>query len=587
MQPGVLVVSSLDGSGASQVPDALEAHGVRSPRIEESHGFTTVTWGLPTSDGGALLLSRGPRQHERDLTPGEVAALIDADDRDGLARMLPPFAAVRRVSDDLVVAVADTLGFRHVYHARGDGWAAFSTSAALLGRLARTSLDRDALAVQSLLGWQVGQDTLLEGVQKLRPGHIVHLGGGRCEEVPLRAPVLEPIGLDAAVDAASDLLRRHLTAYVSDHPDATLQLTGGQDSRILLSAIPRDLRPGVRAITLSVPGSPDVAIAAELARRSGMVHQVVALESLSDLDTAEAYALCRDSSTRLEGMADPLALAALTLAERRFDQGHRISGLGGEVARGFYYVGNPRSTAVTRARVARLAAWRMLANEAVDPAALATDFRERSREVTIDRIHAVMSATGREWLSATDDFYLDQRMQRWAGVTDTAVCFDRSVVNPMLDDRFITIARGLAPASKRQALFLARLQMALDADLGRVPLDERPPPAAYAHPGPRNRVRAATTMARKAAKKVRQRVGHDTRPAAGGVVLAAKVTEHWRRHPGLLDAVRGTGLLSESWLDGMLAGTHDPAPSTVAFLLNLECLPLDVTAPRSVTTPPR
>ena len=176
------------------------------------------------------------------------------------------------------------------------------------------------------------------------------------------------------------MLRQHLSAYVADHPDATLQLTGGQDSRILLSAIPRELRPGIRAITLSVPGSPDVEIAADLARRSGMVHQVVALESLADLNPAEAHALAREASWRLEGMADPLALAALALVERSFDQGHRISGLGGEVARGFYYVGNPRRTAVTRRRVARLAAWRMFANESVDPAALAPDLRERSRD---------------------------------------------------------------------------------------------------------------------------------------------------------------------------------------------------------------
>ena len=66
-----------------------------------------------------------------------------------------------------------------------------------------------------------------------------------------------------------------------------------------------------------------------------------------------------------------------------------------------------------------------------------------------------MAATGKPWLAATDDFYLSQRMQRWAGVTDTAVCLDRSVVNPMLDDRFIAIARGMAPESKRGSLFLA------------------------------------------------------------------------------------------------------------------------------------
>ena len=270
------------------------------------------------------------------------------------------------------------------------------------------------------------------------------------------------------------------------------------------------------AITLKVPGSPDAEIAGDIALRSGLRHHVEELESLEAMTSEEAFRLCVEASQRLEGMADPVALAGLTMAERRFDQGHRIAGLGGEVARGFYYLGNPRDPTVTRARVARLAAWRMFANEAIDPGALAADLRDGARERAIDRIFELMAGTGKEWLAATDDFYLDQRMQRWAGVTDTAVCLDRSVVNPMLDDRFIAIAQGMSPQSKRGSRFLGRLQMALDPALGRLPLDSRPPPEAYAHPGPRNRVRAMQTLARKAAVKARQRFVHDTRPPAGG-----------------------------------------------------------------------
>jgi len=38
----------------------------------------------------------------------------------------------------------------------------------------------------------------------------------------------------------ADILRRWIAAYLSDHPDSVLQLTGGHDSRILLAAIPLD-----------------------------------------------------------------------------------------------------------------------------------------------------------------------------------------------------------------------------------------------------------------------------------------------------------------------------------------------------------
>jgi asparagine synthase (glutamine-hydrolysing) len=574
MQQGVLAVSRRDGADVSVVRAALHAAGAHDIVLVEGDQLVLASWGGLRPDLPNLwLLSRGPRRHESAVRPVEVAALLDAGDAAGLAEVLPAFAAARRTGRDTAVAVTDALGFRHLYHSQGRGWSAFSTSARALALLGNHPIDLEALSLQSLLGWQVGQATPYAGVTKLAPGGLVRLRGGGLEIVDGRPGEPEALELDQAVERAADLLRHNLTAYVNDHPDASIQLTGGQDSRILLSAVPPELRRGLTAITLSVPGSEDVAIAADICARTGTRHHVEALASLDGLSPEEAYGECAEASVRLEGMADPLALAALTMAERGLDQGHRISGLGGEVARGFYYLGGPRPRPVTRARVARLASWRMFANEAVDPGALTPSLREHARDQAVDRIHGLMAATGKDWLAATDDFYLEQRMQRWAGVTDTAVCLDRSVVNPMLDDRFIAIAQGMSPESKRGSLFLARLQMALDPELGRLPLDGRPPPQAYASPGLRNRARAVQTVGSKAVAKARQRFGHSTRPPAGGTVLAAKVVEMWRREPGLLDPAREQGVLDDAWLDRVLTGVVDPAPSSVAFVLNVAALP--------------
>ena len=573
MQQGVLALSRRRGARAVDVRAVLRAAGVDGDVVVvDEHDLAVASWGLEPAAPDLWLLSRGPRRHERDLGPAEVAALLDAGDAVGLAEVLPAFAAVRRSADGTATAVTDALGFRHLYHSQGPGWGAFSTSARALALLGEQPVDREALSLQSLLGWQVGQSTPYVGVSKMMPGTLARLSQGRLDLEDGRPGTPESIGLDEAVERAADLLRRSLTAYVSDHPDATIQLTGGQDSRILMSAVPPELRRGLTAVTLSVPGAEDVDIAAAICSRTGTRHRVEALASLDGLSSAEAYAACAESSLRLEGMADPLALAALTMAERRLEQGHRISGLGGEVARGFYYLGRPRDPAVSRTRVARLTSWRMFANESADQAALAPALRDGARDRAVDRIHALMSGTGKDWLAATDDFYLEQRMQRWAGVTETAVCLDRSVVNPMLDDRFIAIAQGMSPESKRGSLFLARLQMALDPDLGRMPLDGRPSPEAYADPGLANRLRSARTLGGKAARKVRQRLGRSTRPPAGGAVLASKVVDHWRHHPELLGPARDGGLLDPVWLDGVIAGAIDPAPSSVAFVLNVTLL---------------
>lgn len=577
--PGVLALS-LRGPGdtaAADVRTALASVGVHDATLREDAQpegrLVVATWGgLEPAVDGTLLLSRGPRRHESDLHVAEVADLLAHRDVTALSEVLPPFAAFRCLPGGKAVAVTDALGFRHLYHAQWAERAAVSTSARLLALLAERPIDRDAVALQSLLGWQVGTSTLFQGVVKLGAGTLAELGVGRLQLVEAPRPDPAHLGLDDAVDRAVTVLRANLGAYVTDHPDATLQLTGGQDSRILLSAVPPDLRRGLRAMTLRVPGSPDADIAADIAERCGLRHHVEQIEDLGAVSPEDALAACLAASRRLDGMADPVALASLAMAESRFDQGHRIAGLGGEVARGFYYLGNPRDATVTRAKVARLTAWRMFANEAIDPAALVADLRRDAREKAIDRIYALMAGTGREWLAATDEFYLDQRMQRWAGVTDTAVCLDRSVVNPMLDDRFIAVARAMSPDSKRGSRFLGRLQMALDPGLGRMPLDGRPPPAAYADPSLLNRALAAQTLARKAVVKARQRVGGRTRPPAGGAVLAAKVVEQWRNEPESLRAALTHGVLDEAWVERVVSGEVDPAPSTVAFVVNVAAL---------------
>ena len=68
-----------------------------------------------------------------------------------------------------IVAAADVLGFRHLYYGQGEDFAVLSTSARAVGACLGNDLDREAIALQSLLGWQVGQRTLFGGVHKLGP----------------------------------------------------------------------------------------------------------------------------------------------------------------------------------------------------------------------------------------------------------------------------------------------------------------------------------------------------------------------------------------------------------------------------------
>jgi asparagine synthase (glutamine-hydrolysing) len=531
----------------------------------------SATWGALATPpyGDALLLTATARRHERNLTPAEADRLI-LEERVELREVLPTFAAVARTPAGRTSVATDYLGFRHIYYGRREGTAVISTSSQVCAAALRTELDLEAVAVQSALGWQLGQRTLFTGVTKLAAGGIATLEHG---DLALSSYLCEHLdrtwSLDDAVPAAAAVLRTSMATYVEEHPDAGLQLTGGQDSRLLLSAIPRPLRRGLRVVTLGVPGDADVDIASALAHRYGMRHELLSLDGLGELDPAEAYERCLSAARRVDFSTDPLAHAALTLAEERSEPGPRISGLGGEVARGFYNFGHPTSSSVTPRRAERLARWRMFVNEAVPTEALDPLFADRAREFATHEVARVLAGTARPWMVATDELYLGHRMQRWGGATETAVCLDREIVNPMLDDRFIGIATGLSPDAKRNSRFLSRLQLELDLELAALPLDDRPPPAAYAHRSLRNSVQLTTATAHKARRKIAQRARRQLRPPAGGEVLAAKVVSHWRQSPTALDSLRDLDVFREEWLDDLVKGQHQPPTSAVALVVNL------------------
>lgn len=546
------------------LPGFLAVAGATTPS-----GVRMTAWGLPLDAADTWALSPVARTADGTVATEAIAAEMQTDPA-ALTRMLPPFAAVRAGADGITM-VADAVGFRPLFHSdpAAVGPAMLSSSALAAGRARRADLDPVAVGIQSLLGWQLGQRTLFDGIVKLAPGAVARLGADGVEVDAAPTDRADALRIGDAVPRAASLLRSALAAVLDDHPDAVLQLTGGLDSRLLLSAIPEHRRKGLQAMTLGVPGSGDVEIASAIAERYGMRHTVRGLDDLRAMTAEEAWAAAWDAAERLDAMSDPVAFAALAVAERGFAQGVRISGLGGEVARGFYYIGRVKDKPYTAADAARLARWRMFVNEAVEPGLLTEEFARWALAEAEREVFEALLDGGPEWFRATDALYLRHRMQRWAGATDTAVGAQRIVINPMLDPGFLGIAAGLAPHDKAGSRFLAAVQMELDPELGRRPLDGRSAPAAYAHPAPWQPLITAASTGRRLARKALQRARRGTRPPAGGTVLAGKVVEHWRARPAVMAPLAGMPFLDQDWLQQVLQGEREPSPSAVGFLTDL------------------
>ena len=570
--PGMLAVTRQDGVAPSEgLASALSTIGVEEPSTIDVGGVALAGWGFDLGGfgpGTPVLLSLTNWRHNGSVDTPQIARWLDEGASTPLGEMLPPFAALGAVDEGVRVA-ADQMGFRQIYYASGASWSAVSTSARALAALGGGGFNLAALKLQSQLGWQLGQSTLFRGVTKLAPGEVLTVTADEMRRERPPEPPLEPITLDEAVRRASRLLREFLERYLDESPDPTLQLTGGQDSRILLSAIPRRRRHGLKVMTVDAPGTGDAELAAHLSGRFGLRHTVQSLDGLAHLSPAQCFESVCEAASRLDCMADPLARAATLWAERSLEQGARLSGLGGEIARGFYYTGRVTRRAVTKQRSERLARWRMFANEPVEQAAISPELARDAVPVALESVYRALVAGNSSWFEATDELYYRHRMQRWAGLGETAVCLDRSLTNPMLDDRFLAIARALSPRDKQGSVFLARLQLELDEELASIPLDNRPPPRVYADPGSISSVRIRAATLRRAAKKARQRLLRTARPPAGAAVVARGLSQHIRENHELLDPVRDSGAFDEQWLDGVAAGRVEPSPGSLALLANV------------------
>ena len=243
-----------------------------------------------TTTASALLLSAAARRHERDLSPADVRRLL-LDDPSELAEVLPTFAAAVVTPSGGVRAWPPTTSASGTSSTRQRTVPRSCRPRATPARVELGSgLDLEAVAVQSSLGLAARPAHAVRRRPQARAGGHRDAGGRHARpdlSYPRRA-CLSGLDLDHAVRVAAERARTYLTAYLEDHPDAGLQLTGGQDSRLLLSAVPQARRRGLRVVTLGVAGDPDVDIAADLAARYGMRHEILSLSGLEDLDPAEA-----------------------------------------------------------------------------------------------------------------------------------------------------------------------------------------------------------------------------------------------------------------------------------------------------------
>ena len=379
------------------------------------------------------------------------------------------------------------------YVRRGASWVAASNSSLALAMLAFVRLDIEALMGFALTGNLDGTRSPFDDVHKIPHGHQALLVEGRIELKRYVVEELHPAGGtdDELIDEGSDILRSLVEAATSSHKEpATLELSGGLDSRGLLVAMTPGMRRATRMLTLGTPDHPDWITAADLGVRVGAEHLFVDLRGLDALGPEEAWSIVERSAFRHDASSGAVASGVLDWVEGQVPQGPRFNGINGEYARGRFYSGQ-RPGPTTQARVDRLVRWRVFANDAVEPWLFHPGVIESARSDTLRRLQDEFSTYGPDWLRATDDHFLYGRMQRWCGADFSAAGLDRPLLAPYFCAPFLVWARRLDPLQKRSSRLFSAVLERLDPELARVPLVTGLSPHDLAHPSTGTQMRQA------------------------------------------------------------------------------------------------
>jgi len=485
----------------------------------------------------------------------------------GLARELAaPFSGVwMEPASGRLQSSTDAFGIGQLFYVQCEAGAAVSNSAVLLARAFDRDLDAETLTGFGVFGAFIGGETAFDGVIKVPPGCSVELESGRLRLQP--GPERRSTDGEASIDQMADRLREIVTKMSDAAPEADLQLSGGLDSRLILAALPPDRRRRHRAVTIGGAGSPDVAIASAIAERLGMRSRVVDTDTVDDLDREAFAALLRQAVESFDGAANPVDKATLLLAEPRLDGDAWFNGQNGESLRGFYYPGQRLDARPSESLARALIGWRLATNDVANPRLFDPEaYRERKARAEARMVERLIGMAD-VWSLALDRFYVEERMQRWAGNGIDHRLNRRAYLCPFFDPGFVRDALALPAASKAGAQAAFRLLHRLDPDLASIPLDSGLRPAAVIDTPLQARLARMGYFIKKAGRRVKRRLAK-----GGGATLgSASIVQLWHRHRLYeqlpTDRLLATGLFAPEMLGQIASGKWLPDRPTLGFVL--------------------
>ena len=506
----------------------------------------------------------------RTLSDMEIAeAWFSRDDR-SFSRFAAPFALCgRRYPGGKFSALTDRYGLAHLFGWQGQGVCAISSSALVIGNAFGLEQDAEAIGEYGLLGHYLGSATAVQGVRKSKPGMMLEMESGQLSSSAVMVPAeIIPTARMECIDQGISALRESVSTYIEAFPECDIELSGGIDSRLLLAAIPKSKRRLHTAVTLGTAGSMDCKVARELAGLNGMRHKVIDIDSASEVTRDDLIEFLHMASLRHGHAGNPIDKLTLEIVRSQLGTGPRLSGQNGEIARGFYYPGQPLQGGFSRKRHTRLSNWRLTGNDTVRQTILSEDFRHHARAALMRNTRSALQAH-ESWPAALDQLYLGERMQRWCGCSISAAYADRAVLMPFFHPAFVNWSLASPAREKLGSRLACKLMTSIAPELASVPLDSGAKPSQIAGSGFNNQIRSSLLLGNKVIKRIFRQATGKQRHNMGTKSLTQKLQE-----AGVLSvldwsALRSSDIFDEAVLDGIENGLLPLDRASLGFLISV------------------
>ena len=500
--------------------EALAAFGLENVvrfSIDENTVLLT-TWPLENLDarGDSFVLLHGIRALSRQgtlLTATDLLKNFLNRGNECFSALVPPFAVIAGNAHEMTAA-SDSIGSVHLYFWQGDLGAVVASSAALIGRVFELPYNFDCIFQRMTVGHCIGDATAFLGVEVLPPGTRAEIAKGqiflRCGTPENQTPI-ESNAVDAGRDAIRGIVHRCLAAV----PDCGIELSGGLDSRMILAAIPTDLRAGRKAYTIGYPDTPDVDIGKKLAARCKLDHVFVNLSDFADESVEATWYRARRIAYRDDFETNILDRLTLDCIDDVLLTCPRIGGVNGELARGFYYPMLDINAVANKTGIDRLIDWRLTVNDAAPRALFVDAYLSRCDANLHTKVTAELENGPQPFGNALDWFYLRQRMRHWAGAEISRTVSNRIVLAPFFHPEYVGWAMHLPPADKKDSFVFSYLLRKFDPELASIPLDTRLIPSQLAKRNITSRIALLNNKFHKLVLKFSQVFGSTSRPILG------------------------------------------------------------------------